>query len=60
MVTGSKLEFDCVRCADSTRRTTTPNPSDYHDSFLDDDVDSPHPWQDYIDDDPQFWERLKD
>jgi hypothetical protein len=60
LVTGSKLEFDCVGCASSTRIATTPKPEEYFKSFHVDEVDSPHPWQDYIDDDPHFWERLKD
>ena len=54
-----KLQFRCIKCSAKARQESTPGP-ETRNPPIEDDNDFPHPWQDYIDDDPNFWERLRD
>ena len=55
---GSNLEFVCVGCSDKKKSSHVTNPDQWIQN--DDGLDNRHPWQDYADDDPGFWESLGD
>jgi len=52
------LGFICVGCSDKNKSVHVVNPDQWIET--DESSEERHPWQDYIDDDPQFWDRLKD
>lgn len=53
-----KLQFRCIKCSTNARQSSTPGPETRNPPMEDEDFR--HPWQDYADDDPNFWENLRD